>query len=358
MINNFQVYKNRKVLVTGNTGFKGSWLCLWLIINGAKVLGISKNIPTNPSNYKILDLKSKISQKYIDICDYKKVSKIIKTFKPDFIFHLAAQSIVKKSFENPLETWNTNTIGTLNILESLRNLKKKISVVIITSDKSYKNIEISRGYKETDIFGGSDPYSASKGASELAFSSFFRSFLKYKENISIASARAGNVIGGGDWALDRIIPDCVKKWVNKENVNLRNPNSTRPWQHVLEPLSGYIKLAETLDVNKKINGDSFNFGPDLSSSYSVLDLVNEMSKYWKDAKWNNVQDSDVKIEESKLLQLNCDKSKNILNWQPTLNFSDTVKFTAEWYLQYYKSSNEIMSITTDQINKYMELSKE
>jgi CDP-glucose 4,6-dehydratase len=352
------IFKNKKVLITGHTGFKGSWLSVWLTLLGAKVTGIALHPPTEPSHFEALNLKKIVNSIILDIRNREDLKNLVNQAKPDYIFHLAAQSLVSKSYNDPLATWDTNLIGTINLLNSLTDLEHKCNIVIITSDKCYENKEWIWGYREIDQMGGADPYSASKGASELAFSSFFRSFLKYKENISIASARAGNVIGGGDWALDRIIPDCVKKWVNKENVNLRNPNSTRPWQHVLEPLSGYIKLAETLDVNKKINGDSFNFGPDLSSSYSVLDLVNEMSKYWKDAKWNNVQDSDVKIEESKLLQLNCDKSKNILNWQPTLNFSDTVKFTAEWYLQYYKSSNEIMSITTDQINKYMELSKE
>lgn len=352
MINNFKIFKKKKVLVTGNTGFKGSWLCLWLVKNGAKVLGISKNIPTNPSNYKILDLKNKISQKYIDICDYKKISKIIKTFQPDFVFHLAAQSLVKKSFENPLETWNTNTIGTLNILQSLRSLKKKTSVVIITSDKSYKNIEVSRGYKETDIFGGSDPYSASKGAAEFVIHSYLKSFfLKSNNKINIAIARAGNVIGGGDWSPDRIVPDSMKSFLNNKTLIIRNPKSTRPWQHVIEVIYGYLLLSSKLYKNNKLHGESFNFGPSINSNYNVEFLLKKIKKYLPNMKWKTINKKG-KFFESKLLKLNSSKAKEKIRWKSILTIEESAKLVADWYKIYNNKGKNMYLFSIKQINDY------
>ena len=254
-------FKNKKVLITGNTGFKGSWLSLWMNLYGAKVLGISSNIPSKPSNFNVLNLKKEIKQKKIDLRNSKILKREINNFKPDYIFHLAAEAIVKKAFENPKLTWETNTLGTVNLLESISQLKKKIIVVIITSDKVYKNLEISRGYHENDILGGFDPYSASKASADLAVQSYYFSKLKYKKNIRLSIARAGNVIGGGDWSEGRLIPDCVKKWSLNKTVQIRNPNSTRPWQHVLDVLNGYINLAMQLNKKNSINGEAFNFGP-------------------------------------------------------------------------------------------------
>ena len=275
-------FKNKKVLITGNTGFKGSWLSLWMHYYGAKVLGISNGYPSNPSNFKILNLKNKIKNVNIDIRNQKKLQKKILSFQPDFIFHLAAEAIVKKAYQKPKEAWETNTFGTINILEILKKVKKKTIVVMITSDKVYKNLEITRGYTENDILGGYDPYSASKAAADLAIQSYMKSVFFKRNDIKISIARAGNVIGGGDWAEGRIIPDCVKQWFQNKIVNIRSPNSTRPWQHVLEVLYGYISLAVKLKMNNRYtNGEAFNFGPKKEKNREVIKVVREMKKKWK-----------------------------------------------------------------------------
>ena len=245
-------FKNKKIIVTGHTGFKGSWLSLWLYLSGAKVMGLSNEILTEPSHFKSIKLSNKIISKKVDICDLKKMKKIFLDFKPDFVFHLAAQALVKKSYLSPVETYKSNTFGTLSILESLKYLKNKCVVVLITSDKSYKNLEIKRGYNENDLLGGVDPYSSSKASAELIIQTYVNTFFKSKKNITLGVARAGNVIGGGDWSLDRLIPDCVMSWSKNKKVVLRNPNSTRPWQHVLEALSGYLILSFHLSKNKKL----------------------------------------------------------------------------------------------------------
>ena len=234
MVNSFlNIYKNKRIIITGHTGFKGAWLTFCLHLMGAEILGISKNIVTKPSLFKILKLDRKIKSKFIDIKDYKKINKVFSQFKPNFVFHLAAQSLVKKSLEDPRETFLSNSFGTMNILIALQKLKNKCKAIIITSDKSYLNVEKKKGYKETDRLGGIDPYSASKASAEIIINSFHKSFLKKNKNISIAVARAGNVVGGGDWSKDRLIPDCIKAWSKKKTVSIRNLKSTRPWQHVL-----------------------------------------------------------------------------------------------------------------------------
>ena len=261
-------FYKKKVLITGNTGFKGSWLSFWMKILGAKVLGISNGFPTKPSNFRDLNLSKQIDFKKIDIRDSKKIKREILKFKPDYIFHLAAQAIVKKSYEDPKQTWESNVIGTINILESVKEFKK-INIIIITSDKVYKNLEINRGYHEKDILGGEDPYSASKSAADLATQSYCKTILNNNPNIRIAIARAGNVIGGGDWSVGRIIPDCMRSWSKFKKVNIRNPKSTRPWQHVFDVLNGYIMLAMNLSKNKNLNGQSFNFGPKIEKKRCI-----------------------------------------------------------------------------------------
>jgi CDP-glucose 4,6-dehydratase len=280
------LYKGKTVLITGHTGFKGSWLASWLKILGANVVGVALNPSTVPSHYDSIKLSNEIRDLRVDIRDKNALEATILTTEPDFIFHLAAQALIKKSYENPIDTWHTNLIGTLNILESIRKLNKHCAAVIITSDKCYENVEWVWGYRETDAMGGIDPYSASKGAAELAIHSHIRSFFA-KENtkVKIASARAGNVIGGGDWSESRIVPDCVKSWAIGDKVKLRNPSSTRPWQHVLEPLSGYLSLALNLYENDTLHGESFNFGPSSNSNFSVLNLAQEMSKHWERVSW-------------------------------------------------------------------------
>ena len=248
--------------------------------------------------------------------------KIVK-FKPNFIFHLAAQSLVGLSYKNPELTWQTNLFGTLNILESLRKLKKSCNVVIITSDKCYFNKEINYGYKETDTLGGKDPYSGSKASAELLIKSYISSFFNKKDLIRIATARAGNVVGGGDWAKNRIIPDCIKSWSKNKKAKLRNPKATRPWQHVLEAVGGYLCLAVNLKFNKNLHGESFNFGPNLSREYSVLELVKIMSNYWNDVSWEKTLKTKKNFYESELLRLNCNKAKKILRWKSALKFEET-----------------------------------
>tara|TARA_Y100000287_G_scaffold185899_1_gene190616 strand:+ start:896 stop:1984 length:1089 start_codon:yes stop_codon:yes gene_type:complete len=347
-------FRNKKVIVTGHTGFKGSWLSTWLSLVGAKVYGFSKNVPTIPSHFDSIksffedDIKG-------DIRDANAFKNYISKIKPDYLFHLAAQSLVNFSYEEPKLTWETNVIGTVNILDSLRYIDNKCIAIFITSDKCYDNLEWTWGYREIDKLGGPDPYSASKGAAELAISSYFRSYFKKESNISLASARAGNVIGGGDWSLNRLIPDCVKAWANNECVDLRNPFSTRPWQHVLEPIGGYMLLALALSERKELNGESFNFGPNLEKNYNVLDVVNEVSKYWEKIEFNLETEKDKLFYESNLLKLNCDKALHNLNWKACLSFEETISFTARWYKNFYDNPSSIVSTTTDQINEYSQL---
>jgi CDP-glucose 4,6-dehydratase len=227
-----KIFKNKKILITGHTGFKGSWLTLWLSLLGARVTGISFGYPTFPSHFKVIKIAKRINHKILDIRNFQNIKKTIKKIQPDFIFHLAAQSLVQTSYKDPLLTWSSNTLGSINILESLKVIKKNCNVIMITSDKSYKNLEIKRGYKENDLLGGYDPYSASKASAELAIQSYVNSYFNKNKNIKICIARAGNVIGGGDWSKNRIIPDCYKSWSKNKRAIIRNPNSTRPWQHV------------------------------------------------------------------------------------------------------------------------------
>ena len=285
------VFKDKTVIVTGHTGFKGSWLTLWLKKFDAKVIGISNSVPSRPSHFETLKLKKQIIHKKIDIRNLKSVKKIFKKYKPDFVFHLAAQALVKKSYSDPTFTWQTNTLGTLNVLESLRELKRSCIAVLITSDKSYKNLEIKRGYHEKDILGGKDPYSASKASAELVIQSHLSSFFpSYKTKVLIGVARAGNVIGGGDWSENRLIPDCVKSWSKDKKVLIRNPQSTRPWQHVLEATWGYFVLAAKLKQNKQLHGEAFNFGPN-TRNYKVISLVQLIEKYWKGINWKVIKKS-------------------------------------------------------------------
>ena len=339
-MNKINVFKDKTVVVTGHTGFKGSWLSNWLVDIGANVFGISKDIPTSPSNYEALKLSDRINHNFLDITEAEKLKSLICEIQPDFIFHLAAQSLVRSSYELPTETFSTNVMGSINILESLRYLKKSVVAVMITSDKAYDNVEWVWGYRETDPLGGKDPYSASKGMAELAIRSYVKSYFNDPDsNVKLGVARAGNVIGGGDWALDRIIPDCVRAWSKDKSVNVRNPNATRPWQHVLEPLGGYLLLASKLYSSKDFHGEAYNFGPSLVSNFSVGDLLNEMGKYWNNVKWDVESNIEDKLYEAKLLKLNCDKAEFDLGWRSLLTFEDTVKMTSEWYREFYKGSD-------------------
>ena len=356
--NFYQKFRNKTVIVTGHTGFKGSWLTCWLVLLGAKIIGLSIDIPSNPSHFNAIKLKKKITHKKIDIRNLRILKKTFKKYQPDYVFHLAAQSLVRRSYSNPVYTWETNTIGTLNVLESLKELKKNCAVVIITSDKSYKNLEIKRGYKEDDILGGKDPYSASKASAELVIQSYISSFFPLKKTkVFISIARAGNVIGGGDWSENRLIPDCVKSWSKNKKVLIRNPKSTRPWQHVLEAVSGYLLLALKLKKNKKLHGEVFNFGPNNTKNYNVIFLVKLIKKYWKETSWKVSNRRKKSFYESNLLKLNSNKAKTNLGWEPTYNIKKSVKFTVDWYKSVLKLNRDLPDVTLDQIKKYMSDSK-
>lgn len=356
----FDIYRNKSVLITGNTGFKGSWLTIWLRSLGANVTGFSSDVPTVPSNYDVCDLDVISKTKFADVRELESLKSIIEETQPDYIFHLAAQSLVKRSYENPVDTFTINAIGSANILEASKALNKPVSIVMITSDKAYDNVEWKWGYRENDVLGGKDPYSASKGMAELAIRSYFISFMNKKDcKQKIGITRAGNVIGGGDWALDRIIPDCVKSWSHNEVVEIRNPEATRPWQHVLEPLSGYLTLGVQLGSKDSLNGEAYNFGPASDQNYSVSELINEMKKHWTNVSWLNATNNRDIHTEAGLLKLNCDKALFDLKWSPALNFEETVKFTVDWYRVFYgERDTDMYDFCVRQIKEYTKIACE
>ena len=352
-------FYNKTILITGHTGFKGSWLSLWLANLGAKVIGLSNDVPTNPSHYDIV--KSYLNHdERVNIVESNLMIDRINQIKPDFLFHLAAQPIVLESYKNPLETINTNTIGTANVLEGLRKSNHKCIAIMITSDKCYDNVEWTYGYRETDRLGGKDIYSGSKGAAEIVIRSYVESFFRSSDsNVRIAVGRAGNVIGGGDWAPHRIVPDCIRSWADDLVPEIRSPFATRPWQHVLEPLSGYLTLAIKLDQNYNFNGEAYNFGPSPYQNFSVGDLVDEIIKSWPHKKWIDKSAEINSPHEAGLLKLNCDKALHSLNWKATLNFEETAKWTSEWYYNYYKNPKKFTAdLTLSQINDYMKIANE
>jgi CDP-glucose 4,6-dehydratase len=349
------VYAGKKVLVTGNTGFKGAWLTTWLLDLGADVYGYSIDIPTNPSMYEELKLAERLHHTSGDVREKEKLNERVQKIKPDFIFHLAAQAIVSTSYSNPFDTITTNVIGTASVLESMRNITWECTCILITSDKAYDNVEWIWGYRENDRLGGNDIYSGSKGAAELTIKSYWHSFIKKMPNIKLAVARAGNVIGGGDWAKDRIIVDCIRNFQNGNVIEIRSPNATRPWQHVLEPLSGYLSTGAYLCRGIVPSGEAFNFGPKTELTKTVLELTEDMASYWELKKDKVIRISDsIPFEEAQLLKLNCDKALIYLNWHSTLNYEQTVRLIAEWYLTYNKKSHRDMyQVSIEQIKYYM-----
>lgn len=348
------IYKNKRVLVTGHTGFKGSWLVLWLTILGAKVCGFSNNEKTKPSLFEILRLKKKIKNDIGEISNYNEISKTIKKFQPEIIFHLAAQSLVKESYKKPIKTFKTNSLGTLNLLKASELSKKLRAIVLITSDKVYKNIEVKRGYTENDLMMGNDPYSASKSAAEVVINMYINSFLK--KNVKICITRAGNVIGGGDWSKDRIIPDLFKTWSRNKILNIRNPKSTRPWQFVLEPLGAYLYLGYLLlKKDNKINLKAFNIGPRQNVDKTVEELLLAIKKYVPNLRYKKIKDN-INIE-AKLLKLNCKKIYKFSKWQPIYNFNQTVENTINWYLNYNNNRISISEYSIKQIQEYVRFAK-
>jgi len=358
-------YEGRRVLVTGATGFKGSWLCQWLASLGAKVAGLSIDLPSDPCHFNTIGLKDVIADHRLDIGNLPHVRSVFDSFQPEVVFHLAAQALVRRSYDDPVNTFTTNVLGTVNLLEAVRHCPTVEAVVMITSDKCYENIEQAAGYIEKDRVGGKDPYSASKGCAELVISSYTRSFFKApnrwlgQSEVAtttrplIAIGRAGNVIGGGDWAADRIIPDCVRAWYSDERPIIRSPHATRPWQHVLEPLSGYLWLgARLLQGERQHHGDAYNFGPQPDVDETVLRLIEAIRSHWPEAPKPDVRPPPNMLPEAGLLRLNCSKAAEHLNWSATLDFNQTAQFTALWYRAYQDSPDQIAQITEEQIRNY------
>lgn len=347
-------YRNRRVLVTGHTGFKGSWLTLWLLRLDAEVAGYSKDVPTRPSNFEVLGLRNKIRHIKGDVTDIKRLDKAFRDFSPDIVFHLAAQALARRSYDIPRETFYTNLGGTVNILECLRRSDSVKAAVVVTSDKCYQNIEQEAGYREGDRLGGGDPYSASKACAEIAAAAYMHSFFKENGRLNIATARAGNVIGGGDWAEDRIIPDCVRAISRGKDMMMRNPDATRPWQHVLEPLSGYLFLGQRLLQRAEgVNGEAFNFGPDEKVIKSVREVIELFLSYWGEGAWEYRPLKDGK-KESKLLRLCCEKAHSRLGWAAALDFEECVRMTAEWYKNYYARNKDMAGVANSEIDQYVE----
>ena len=358
------MYAGRRVFITGHTGFKGSWLSAWLLALGARAAGFSLGVPTRPSHFEALDLARRMEDMRGDIRDRAAVTTAMQGFAPEVVFHLAAQALVRRSYEDPTGTFEANAMGTMNVLEAVRACPSVKAVVVITSDKCYRNDEWVWGYRETDRRGGADPYSASKGCAEFIAHSYFKSY--FAEGPASATVRAGNVIGGGDWAPDRIVPDCARAWAAHEPVAIRSPWATRPWQHVLEPLSGYLWLGARLLRNDAglppgeeaafdPRGQAYNFGPAADVNNTVAEVVEALALHWPG--FQSVMDAAGQAgkKESTLLKLCCDKALAELSWKATLNFEETIRYTAEWYARYYDggaSKGGMWDYTQGQITAY------
>lgn len=349
------IYKNKTVLITGHTGFKGSWLCIWLKELGANVIGYALEPYTKRDNFIVTGLKDKITHIIGDIRNYKKLREVFSKYQPEFVFHLAAQAIVRESYTNPKETYDVNIGGTVNVLECCRLFDSVKIIINITSDKCYENREWIWGYRENDTLGGYDPYSSSKGCSELVTSAYRNSFFNHndsdKHHKSISTVRAGNVIGGGDWQKDRIVPDCIRALENNKLIQLRNPNAIRPWQHVLEPISGYLLLAAKMLREPKKFCNAWNFGPNYDSIFTVREIVEMIINEWGCGKWIN-NSNEKESHEARLLALDINKARTLLKWQPTIGIKECINITVEWYKEFFKNQN-MYDVCLKQIQKFI-----
>ena len=345
-----ELYRGKRVLLTGHTGFKGSWLAEWLLALGAEVTGLALPPPTEPALFDQLALATRLNHRIGDIRDLAVVRETVEVARPDFVFHLAAQALVRLSYEQPVETYATNVLGTVHVLEAIRLAKHPCTVVAVSTDKCYENREWVHSYREVDPMGGYDPYSSSKGAAELAISAYRRSYFSALDSpVRLASARAGNVVGGGDWALDRIVPDCIRALQRGDIIPVRNKVSTRPWQHVLEPLSGYLQLGAALQRDATLAA-AFNFGPAHASNRSVAELVKEVIKHWT-GRWEDKSDPNAP-HEAKLLNLSTDKAFQLLKWQSVWDFEQTIAKTVSWYQQAHAGA-DVATLTRDDIAAYV-----
>lgn len=352
-------FYGKKILITGHTGFKGSWLSLWLNQLGATVIGYSLDPKNKNDNFNIIDLQNNVIDIRGDIRDFDKLNKVFTDYKPEIVFHLAAQPLVKYSYEKPKETYEVNIVGTMNILEAIRLHESTKIGIMVTSDKCYENKEWPWGYRENDPMGGHDIYSSSKGCCELLISSYRNSYFaeeKFSEHKKIiASVRAGNVIGGGDWSIDRIIPDCIRALESNKKIIIRNPSAIRPWQHVLEPLSGYLLLTEKIINNGILFSGAWNFGPSLNNIVPVEKLVTGIIDIFGRGDWTAENLGQVNFHEANLLNLDISKAKFTLNWQPKWSLQQTLENTIEWYKNYTSSSTEMINLCVSQIEQYGEL---
>ena len=347
------IYRGKRVLVIGDTGFKGSWLSLWLHDIGADVVGYALPPELDENHFNVIGLDKLIHHIDGDIRDFTALKRVFDDFQPEFLFHLAAQAIVKFSYEEPKLTFDTNVGGSVNILEAVRLTPSLRSVIYVTSDKCYKNREWLWGYRENDELGGHDPYSASKAGAEIVFSAYMDSFLNKRKGFGAASVRAGNVIGGGDWAENRVVPDCIKALRSGQPIILRNPDSTRPWQHVLEPLSGYLLLAAEMYRSSVEYSGAWNFGPRGKAIRTVQDLAKRIVEFWGEGEVQTKIKQDVTAYEAKLLHLNCDKAYQILRWYPRWDFDRAVDETTHWYKEVI-SGKPALEISEQQIKTYIE----
>jgi CDP-glucose 4,6-dehydratase len=350
------IYSGRRVLITGHTGFKGSWLALWLKSMGASVCGYSLDANTEPAHIKLLDLD--LISEIGDIRDVERLNTVVKSFNPEIVFHLAAQPLVRLSYKEPIETYSTNVMGTLYLLEACRKVKSIKAIVVVTSDKCYENKEWLWGYRENDPMGGFDPYSASKGCTEIVTASYRNSYFNLNDygiqhSVLLATARAGNVIGGGDWAEDRLIPDAMKAASEKQVVKIRNLHATRPWQHVLEPLSGYLLLGQKLLEGKLEFAGAWNFGPESAGVKTVGEVLTSIQSVWSDM--NFKMDNGNHPHEAGLLKLDCSKANQLLKWRETLSIDETIEYTVQWYRTFY-IQNKV--ITSDQLQNYLKKARQ
>lgn len=348
------IYRGKKVLITGHTGFKGSWLAIWLKELGADVYGYALAPSFEMDNFVICDLQNQINHRIGDVREGAKLTKYFQEVKPNFAFHLAAQPLVLLSYQDPVGTFDTNLMGTVNFWEAVRATPSLKAAVNVTTDKCYDNKEWVWGYRENDPMGGKDPYSASKGCSELITNSYLESFFNKSGTCNIASARAGNVIGGGDWAANRIVPDYFRAFQKNEKLVIRNPYATRPWQHVLEPLSGYLNLGAELFTKGKSYSGGWNFGPEDTTNYSVKELIDEILNHDERGGYTIPQDFE-KLHEAVLLKLDISKATNFLKWKPALTFKETVDFTLKGYLDDLSINGNVYNSRVKQINDYAEI---